>query len=259
MSKERPNPDATAAEVALVFDMDGTLLDGRAAVVDAVQEGLEATYRHFRLPIPACDRQQIAAAIGLPAPEFYRAAFDLQTVPLELRDRFIGEFEVRSTRAEVAALRRGETDLYEGAEETLATLAQRGHSLALISNANALYFEAVIKAHALKRFFQQCLSLESATRWRLARNKAGIVRFLAQDTRRAVVIGDRIHDIEAGRRCGAWTVGCLYGFGQPAELAAADWTISRLPEILTLPLAVPATGTAANILRANKIRKEAQG
>ncbi|MFH1843743.1 MAG: HAD family hydrolase [bacterium] len=230
-----------AAEVALIFDMDGTLLDGREAVVDAVREGLAATYRHFDLPVPPLDRDRIAAAIGLPTPAFFRAVFDPLTVPGGIQDRFVGEFEVRSTRAEVAALERGDTELYAGVELALETLVERGHPLALFSNANAPYFDAVVRAHKLDRYFNRTVSLELAVRHRVARTKTGIVAHLARNFTQSVVIGDRIHDIEAGRSSGARTVGCLYGFGKPVEFTSADWTISQLPEILELPLTTPAS------------------
>jgi phosphoglycolate phosphatase len=173
----------------------------------------------------------------LPSPTFFQAAHDQRTVPDDLRDRFIGEFEVRSTRAEVAALARGETALYPGVEQTLQALRRRGHPLALFSNANAPYFEAVVKAHRLDRFFTHTYSLELAIRARVARSKAGIAAYVARDSAQSVVIGDRVHDIEAGRSSGARTVGCLYGFGAPDEFTAADWTIDNLPAILELPLA----------------------
>ena len=226
-----------ASDVTLVFDMDGTLLDGREAVVDAVAEGLTGTYHHFQLPLPDIDRARIATAIGLPTPDFFSSSFDHATVPPDLVDRFVGEFEVRSTRAEVAALQRGATDLYAGAEATLQALVARGHSLALFSNANDPYFEAVVATHGLHRFFHQTISLERAIRERVARNKAGIVHHLTSQAAQVVVIGDRVHDIEAGRSVGARTVGCLYGFGTPDEFVSADWTIQSLPEILNLPLA----------------------
>jgi phosphoglycolate phosphatase-like HAD superfamily hydrolase len=222
--------------------MDGTLLDGRKAIVAAVAEGLLATYRHFHLQPPSIEEPRIAAAIGLPTPYFFRAAYDENTVFAELRDRFVAEFEIRSTRAEVAALQRGEAHLYEGAEETLQSLVDRGHPLALFSNANDPYFSAVVNAHRLDRFFSNALSLENAVRQRLARNKAGIVKHLVRKFPHAVVVGDRIHDVEAGISAGARTVGCLFGFGRPEELQFADWTIKSLPEILDLPLALARGG-----------------
>jgi phosphoglycolate phosphatase-like HAD superfamily hydrolase len=225
-----------ACDTALIFDTDGTLLDARDAIVDAVAEGLADTYRHFDLPPPPTDRARILAAIGLPASRFFREASPAGTVPDELTDRFAGEFEVRSTRAEVAALRRGAVALFPGVEETLAHLAERGHPLLLFSNASAPYFDAVVEVHGLHRFFRRSLSLEEAVRQRAARDKTGMVRHLVADHPRAVVIGDRVHDVEAGRAAGARTVGCLWGFGEPGELSEADWLADEPAGLLALPL-----------------------
>jgi len=226
----------TGSGSVVIFDTDGTLMDGRHAIVDAVAEGLLATYAHFQLPVPAPDRERISLAMGLPSSTFFRTAFDPATVPAELRDPFAGEFEVQSTRAEVAALRRGESCLYDGAEETLTTLRERGYDLALFSNASEPYFQAVIEVHGLDRWFSRALSLEHAVRRRVARHKPGMVRHLARGYADVVVVGDRIHDIEAGRALGARTIGCRYGFGEPDEFARADWTVGGLREILDLPL-----------------------
>lgn len=235
-----------ARRLTLVFDTDGTLLDARAAIVDAVAEGLAETYRHFGLPQPpASAREHIAGAIGLPATAYFRAACPPGTVPAELLDRFLAEFEVRSTRCEVAALRRGGTRLFPGVEATLAALGERGHALCLMSNAGAAYFDAVVAAHGLARWFRRTLSLEEAARRRLARDKAGMVRHLLADERpgggepSGVVVGDRAHDVDAGRAAGALTVGCTWGFAAVGELQGADWSIDALPDLLQLPFAAP--------------------
>ena len=49
----------------IIFDTDGTLMDGRLAVIDAVADGLAATYDHFQIPAPEPDRERIALAMGL--------------------------------------------------------------------------------------------------------------------------------------------------------------------------------------------------
>lgn len=220
----------------IIFDTDGTLVDGRQAIIDAVAEGLVATYAHFEIEATKPDHERIALAMGLPTSSFFRTAFDPDTVPTGLHSAFASEFEVRSTRAEVAALRRGESRLYAGAEEALSALQAAGHRLALISNAAEPYFSAVFEAHRLERWFDRAMSLEIAVGRRLARNKAGMVRHLARDHELVTVVGDRIHDIEAGQAIGARTVGCRYGFGEDWELAAADWVIEDLHELPHLPL-----------------------
>jgi len=227
----------TSRDRCIVFDTDGTLMDGRHAIIDAVASALEVTYQHFELPVVSPDRERITLAMGLPAPVFFRTAFDPTTVPGDLRNAFVCEFEVQSTRAEVAALRRGESQLYEGAEETLRALHERGFTLALFSNAAEPYFQTVIEVHGLDRWFARTLSLEYAVRRRLARNKAGMVRHLSAGCRDVVVVGDRVQDIEAGQALGARTVACRYGFGEEAELREADWYVDCPREILDLPVA----------------------
>jgi phosphoglycolate phosphatase len=229
----------------VVFDTDGTLIDARGAVVEAVAEGLQATYRHFQLPAAEPDRERIQLAMGLPAGAFFRTSFDPATVPAVLHAAFAGEFELRSTRAEVAALHRGETSLYPGVEDALTALAERGHALALFSNAAEPYFRAVVEVHGLDRFFGRTLCLETAVRTRVARHKTGMVRHLLDGCADAVVVGDRVHDIDAGRAAGARTVGCLYGFGAAEEFRRADWTVASAVEIAQLPLAAaPVKGEA---------------
>jgi phosphoglycolate phosphatase len=219
----------------IIFDTDGTLVDGRQAIIDAVAEGLIATYAHFHLAAREPDRERIALAMGLPSTAFFRAAFDPAGVPATLHDAFASEFEVRSTRAEVAALRRGESRLYAGAVEALDALRADGHRLTLISNAGEPYFRTVVEVHGLARWFERTICLEQAVRRRLARTKAGMVRHLARGIAHVAVVGDRIHDIEAGMAVGARTVGCRFGFGEAAELAAADWVVDSLAELPHLP------------------------
>ncbi|MBU1675209.1 HAD hydrolase-like protein, partial [bacterium] len=138
--------------------------------------------------------------------------------------------------AEVAAIRDGRTALYPGAAETLAFLSER-HRLLLFSNAGAVYFRAVIAGHGLERVFADALCLEEALSRRLASDKADMIVAMVENPGRAVVVGDRAGDIEAGHAVGARTVGCRYGFGSPEELQAADWIIDGLPELMALPLA----------------------
>jgi len=223
------------APATILFDLDGTLLDSRAAVVDAVADGLTGAYRHHDLPPAAPDHDLIADCMGLPSDEYFARAFDPDTVPRGRRDEFACTFARLTAAEEVAAILGGRTALYPGAVDTLASLSKR-HRLLLISNAGTVYFRAVIAGHGLDRFFAATLCLEEAQSRRLASDKAGMIEALVEDPAGAVMVGDRAGDIEAGRTAGARTVGCRYGFGSPEELQAADWIIDGLPELLALSL-----------------------
>ncbi len=219
----------------LLFDMDGTLLDARAAVVDAVADGLRGAYRRHDLPVAEPDRDLIADCMGLPNRQYFKRAFPPATVPPDLRDAFAGTYARLTAEAEVAAVEDGRTELYPGTSETLAALAER-HRLLLFSNAGEIYFRAVIAGHGLERWIDDALCIEEAAAQGVAEDKTGMVRAMIDDPSRAVVVGDRAGDIEAGRAAGARTVGCLYGFGSRKELQGADWFVDALPRILELDL-----------------------
>jgi phosphoglycolate phosphatase len=46
-----------------------------------------------------------------------------------------------------------------------------------------------------------------------------------------VIIGDRIQDIEAGKKNGIYTIGCSYGYGLPGEIDDADYKINDINEL----------------------------
>lgn len=219
-----------------LFDMDGTLLDSRAAVCDAVAAGLRRAYAEFDLPIAEPDRDLIADCMGLPTDLYFERAYPPATVPENLRPAFALAYGRHTADEEVVAIARGETRLYDGVDEALAELKRRGHELLLFSNAGEIYFDAVVEGHGLRRHFTRTLSLERARDEGIAADKTGMVRALVDDPARAVVVGDRAGDIEAGRAAGARTTGCLYGFGSRNELRAADWLVDGPLEWLGLPL-----------------------
>ena len=220
----------------ILFDMDGTLLDSSRAVVDAVASGLRRAYRRHGLTDRAPDFGLINACMGLPSREYFRRAYPPGSVPDDLREAFARSFGEFTEAEERAAIARGETRLYPGVETALDGLADRGHGLLLFSNAGRAYFRAVVAGHGLDRWFGDTKCLEEAIAEGLAADKAGMVAAMVDDPGNAVVVGDRVHDIEAGRSAGARTVGCLYGFGEPEEFRAADWIIDSPEKLLELPL-----------------------
>ena len=68
------------------------------------------------------------------------------------------------------------------------------------------------------------MTLEAYSKWRKAHKAEVIAHVLALhhvDPARAIMIGDREHDIIGARKNGLRNIGVLYGFGDAAELEAA--------------------------------------
>jgi phosphoglycolate phosphatase len=63
-----------------------------------------------------------------------------------------------------------------------------------------------------------------------------VLRDFAVPPERAVMVGDSVNDIAAGKAAGMVTIGCTFGYGEMAEIADADYLIDSLPGLLELSL-----------------------
>ncbi len=119
--------------------------------------------------------------------------------------------------------------LYPHAREILADLKEKGYTLTTASNCGVGYLELVLDTQQLRPYFTAPLCLESVH----GRKKADILaeHFRHFDKSSAIMVGDRHTDIEAADAFGVPTIGCAYGFGNPAELTGARAVIHSLREL----------------------------
>ena len=206
------------APTLLIFDLDGTLYRTETSFAPAVAQIL----RTFSLPVPP--DEALYAFIGEPFDVFVEWLERL-THPAN-RDKLCEMF----TEAELRFVRDCGA-LYPGVRDTLARLRDRGCRLTLCTNAGALYAKTVLSACGIENLFR-------TIRYRRTNDgtKSEMVAELTKQTAysRAFVIGDRYHDLLAGRRAGCTVIGAGYGYARPGELAAADHLISSFAELLPL-------------------------
>ncbi|MBN1857895.1 HAD hydrolase-like protein, partial [Candidatus Bipolaricaulota bacterium] len=76
-----------------------------------------------------------------------------------------------------------------------------------------------------------------------ARSKADMINDLRRSIphRHAWMIGDRYHDLEAGRSTGCTVVAASYGYGSAEEMSSADYHLARIDD---LPALVSSVGAA---------------
>ena len=121
--------------------------------------------------------------------------------------------------------------LYPGVKETLQRLREDGHRLALCTNALKIYAETVLTACKISEFFE-VLSYHQANKNTKTERVASLVK--SSSCTRAYMIGDRYHDLIAGRKAGCTVIGATYGYARPGELAEADHFISSFGELLSI-------------------------
>jgi phosphoglycolate phosphatase len=117
-----------------------------------------------------------------------------------------------------------ESAVYRGIAEMLADLRNTAR-LFLVTSKNTAVAEQMLRAHSLRNLFDDVIGTERDSRFA---DKAGAVRFILKEfdvnPAAAAIVGDRMHDIVAGKRNGIYTIGVTYGYGSKRELldAGAD-------------------------------------
>ncbi len=206
----------------LLFDYDGTLHESLRIYHPAVQAVRDELAAEGRLSPQIVSAAEAEAYIGMAPDEMWR--------------RFAPSFtaEERSDAADrvgrhmARALAQGRARLYPGVRETLERLRESGHRLFLLSMCPHAYLEEHLAAFRMHDLFCEAMCGEDHG----YRPKHEIVRQrMEQGNFRPVCIGDRLSDVEAGRKNRLPVVGCLYGYGSPEELKNCDVLIRDITEL----------------------------
>jgi len=195
----------------ILFDLDGTLTDPKEGITRSVQYALS------RFGIEVADLDRLEPFIGPPLKHSFMDLYSLsEEQALQgiewyreyFRDR--GIFENR---------------VYEGIPEMLDELSTRGFSLAVATSKPTLFAGQILDHFGLSRFFRYV----AGSNMDLSRSDKGEViahalEELACSEGNALMVGDREHDIIGAKKNGIPSVGVLYGYGGPEEIARADPT-----------------------------------
>jgi phosphoglycolate phosphatase len=198
-----------SAKSTVIFDLDGTLTDPR--------EGIARSYMHAlsRLGLVAPPAHELARHIGPPL----REVFGLL---LQTDDAARIEHGVTLYREHFATVGLFENQPYQGIHAALAQLRAAGHHLFVCTSKAQVYAERIIVHFDFAPHFARVYGpgLDGNPS-----DKADLLALLLEresvDPARAVMVGDRKHDMHAARKNNMRGLGVLYGFGDTSELNAA--------------------------------------
>lgn len=206
----------------LVFDLDGTLIDSAPDLHAALNRLMETQGRRL------LDLSQVIAMIGDGVSMLVRRAFEATGgVP--------GDFDEQLKRyhaiygAAVARL----TAPYPGVMETLTSLHEAGHRMAICTNKPEQATHAVLEALGLARFFSAVAGGDSLpVRKPDAGHLLGTLAMLDSRPQRAIMIGDSHNDILVAINARVRSIAVSYGYRhQPVEELGADIVIDSFSEV----------------------------
>jgi len=183
---------------AVLFDLDGTLLDSIALILSSYHH----TYAAHRLP--PVDDAVILAGLGTTL----EAAFGHY-----VRDPAEIARMIETYREHNLALHDGMVRGYPGVSEVVKALRARAVPLAVVTSKRREGTLRGLHALGLSECFDELVCADDVTRAKphpepvhLALERLGGV-----DPGRAVFVGDSTHDMEAGRAAGVHTAAVLWG------------------------------------------------
>jgi N-acetyl-D-muramate 6-phosphate phosphatase len=203
----RPSQAAFAGTLkAVIFDLDGTLVDTADEFIPAVQS-LRAEHGQ-----PAMDPHRIRASVSNGARALVSLGLEIEEDAPDFETKRLRLLELYSAVLGTLAAP------YPGIETLLGRLQERGIAWGIATNKPRVYTEALLARLDIQPPPGSVVCPEDVGNRKphpesLYRN----CRDLRCAPHEAIYIGDHLRDIEAGRRAGMFTIAAAYGYIEPGD------------------------------------------
>lgn len=212
--------DANFSEIqALIFDLDGTLIDSKRDLIHSVNAMLREMKRQ------QLESETIAGYIGHGAPQLVARAMGGTATEKELKHAlqfFLGYYENHKM---------DNTCAYTGVAETLERL--RHLPMAVLTNKPARISVRILKALGIEKYFRAIYggnSFESKKPDPFG--AATISREFAVAPQESMIVGDSEVDVQTARNAGMLAAAVNYGFGVHDRVAhPADLYLERFTDL----------------------------
>lgn len=207
---------------ALIFDLDGTLLDSLPDLTTSVN------LLRTELELPPVQADAVRAALGEGARYLLQSLLPANTFSEERLEWFLRIYREHLT---------DQTRLYAGAGELLKKLA--GQPMALVTNKPTIMACEILKRLNLTPYFRVIYGGDSFPEKKPhPRPLQEALRQLDVAPQQALMIGDHHTDLQAGKAAGVPTCFCAWGYGNDAG-EIPDIRVASIDELARILGAAP--------------------
>jgi|SRR5919198_1876775 pyrophosphatase PpaX len=212
-----------AHPLAVLFDLDGTLIDSIELILSSMRHAFAACGRSA----PA--DEEWLTGVGIPL----WTMFARYAVDEEQQARLIAAYRQHQLLHHDRMVQG-----YEGVAHTLARLHERGHPLGVVTSKADWLAERAVKQVQIDGLFATIVGCDSCSRHKPHPEPVlTALERLGYSPEDALFVGDSVHDIAAGNAAGVITVAALWGPFSRQELAVAS-PAHYLESISVLPALV---------------------
>lgn len=207
---------------AVLFDLDGTLVDSLDDLTDAVNHIRDAFSR------PSLTTDDVRLKVGKGARNLVQQV--LPDVTESDIDRALSMF-LKFNRKHIADKSR----LYPGILETLNELAARDIKMAVISNKNEDLSSLILHTLGIHNLFESiCGGDTYPERKPSPLPLLNVADKLGIAPNECIMAGDSINDMQAGQQAKIASIACSWGYGGAEELTGADALAHTPQELLAI-------------------------
>lgn len=202
-----------------LFDLDGTLTDPKEGITKCFRYALE------KMGVESPALTELEKYIGPPLIKSFRDYFseeDAKKAVEYYRERFrdVGIFE---------------NGVYGGIADMLQAAKAQGKKLALATSKPQHFAQIIMDHYGLAQYIDVLVGSRGD-----GQTKADVIRQvfveagLDDDAKKcAIMVGDRLHDIEGAKECGIDSLGVRFGYAKENELeeAGADYIVATTEEL----------------------------
>ena len=210
----------------ILFDLDGTVTDPKEGITKCAAFALS----HFGIHVE--DPDTLTFFIGPPLLETFGEHYGLnEAQALEAIDLY---------RQRFSSVGWAENVPYPGIADCLAQLKAAGKTLMIATSKPETFAVKILEHFGLAQYFDFIcgVSMDNPRQ-----TKADVIRIALEkgnvaDLSRAVMVGDRKHDIEGGHEVGLKAIGVLYGYGdrEEHEKHQDDYIVENIAQLTRLLL-----------------------
>lgn len=196
----------------LLFDMDGMLVDTREGILKCAAHALSA----FGIEVE--DLSSLTKFVGPPLSYSFTEFYGLS--PEDAKKA------VAIYRERYSAKGQYECYVFDGVPEMLQALLKKGYRLCIATSKLESYAKSMLDRLGIGCCFEQVIGAtpDEAISTKDEVIEASLVRMGITDRQRALMIGDRKHDVLGAKKCGLDSFGVYMGCAEESEHEAAGAT-----------------------------------
>ena len=205
----------------ILFDLDGTLTDSGIGITNSVMYALE------KYGIEVSDRRELNKFIGPPLwnsfEDYYGFSKEEAKTAVEYYREYYREKGIF------------ENLVYDGFEDLLKTLKDNNMILIVATSKSEVFAKQILEHFGIAKYFDYVAGSElDGTRVK----KYEVIKYALEscnitELSKAIMIGDREHDIIGAKAVGIDSIGVVFGYGDKSELekAGADFIVETVADI----------------------------